>query len=200
MAIGIVTDEDFQRELDKHTPSSKRVPSIPSPVVDVVHTPEIVSIPTRGRSDGDVNVPDSLRKLIGEEALLNGRPAAIALAASFGISASSVSAYTKGATSTSSYNQPKPSIVGHINKSRTRAIGRAQKTLNGSLAAITQDKLDYSDARDLSAIAKDMSVVIKNLEPPQVPHDPTAQVQPQFTIYAPQFRDERSFEIITVNE
>jgi len=199
MAIGIVTDELFEEELKRHSPTRapKTVPS-----VSEVRIPEVVNepLPSRGRSEGDVNVPDSLRKLIGEEALLNGRPAAIALAASFGISASSVSAYTKGATSTSSYNQPKPSIVGHINKSRTRAIGRAQKTLNGALAAITQDKLDYSDARDLSAIAKDMSVVIKNLEPPQVPHDPTAQVQPQFTIYAPQFRDERSFEIITVNE
>jgi len=71
--------------------------------------------------------------------------------------------------------------------------------LSQALAAITQEKLDYTDARDLSGIAKDMSVIIKNLEPPtQV--ESSGEKTPQFVIYAPSFKDERSFEVITVNE
>jgi len=71
--------------------------------------------------------------------------------------------------------------------------------LKAALGAISQEKLDYTDARDLSGIAKDMSVIIKNLEPQQVVNEDAKQT-PQFVIYAPSFKDERSFEVITVNE
>jgi hypothetical protein len=77
---------------------------------------------------------------------------------------------------------------------------RAGRTLNAALASITQEKLDYTDARDLSGIAKDMSVIIKNLEPPQAAAESTSAASPQFVIFAPTFRQETSFETITVNE
>jgi hypothetical protein len=154
-----------------------------------------------GRKDGDVNVPDALRQIIGEEAVLNGRKSALGLAGMFGISDSSVSAYAKGATSTASYNTPKPAIIGHINKSRARASKKAGKVLDAALGAITQDKLDYTDAKELAGIAKDMSVIIKNLEPPaDSSQSLKSDSSPQFVIFAPQFRDERSFDHITVQE
>jgi len=195
MPIGIVSDADLMKELGNYTPAKPLV------VVDppVLQGPIIQDIPKRGRKDGDVAVPESLQKIIGEEALLNGRASAVALAAEFGLSPSSASAYAVGATSTSSYNQPKSSIVQHINKSRERAMRKASKTLNAALGAITQEKLDYLDADKVSGIAKDMSVIIKNLEPKVDPAS-QGQVAPQFTIYAPQFRDERSFEFIQVTE
>jgi hypothetical protein len=213
MPVGLVSDTLLQLELSRLSPQSgsTRAPvnqideRVPSPV----HTPELVeeshppSIPqSRGRSEGDVNIPESLRKLIGEESVINGRSAALQLAKDFGVSASSVSAYAKGATSTASYNTPKPGIIQHINKSRRRAIKKAGAVLNDAMAAITQDKLDYTDARDLSSIAKDMSVIIKNLEPPaeSAQSDKAQNAPPQFVIYAPTFRDERSFDSITVQE
>ena len=185
MPIGIVSDDDFLLELERVKPQSK-----------VTILPKV----ERGRSEGDNNVPDSLRKIIGETAVIDGRQAALGLAGMFGVSASSVSAYTKGATSTTTYDEPKPSILSHINKSRNRAIKRASRTLNSALGSITQDKLDYADAKDLSGIAKDMSVIIKNLEPPPSVTPDDGVKAPQFTIYAPTFRDERSFEVINVNE
>lgn len=199
MPIGIVSDDEFLSELiqsggtTRTSSQPNSIPSIPSdgPIVQTIEKP--------GRKEGDVNVPDSLRRIIGEEALLNGRSAAIQLAEGFGISPSSVSAYTKGATSTASYDKPKPSIIQHINKSRERAISKASKTLNGALNAITQEKLDYMDGDKLSGVAKDMSVIIKNLEPKQVSPDEGKQT-PQFMIYAPQFRDERSFDTIVLKE
>lgn len=160
----------------------------------------IKDIPTRGRKPGDNNVPDSLRKLIAETALMDGREAALQLAKDFGISASSVSAYTNGATSTTTYNEPKSSIVQHVNIIKERAIKRASRTLNGALKAISQDKLDNTDAKDLAGIARDMTVVIKNLSPDSSSEGSDGTKTPQFVVFAPQFRDERSFESITINE
>lgn len=193
--IGILTDDEIRRELENLSPRRKVVPSN-----EVVQKPEVIDIPSRGRSEGDNNVPDSLRQIIGEEAVINGRQSALGLAKSFGISPSSVSAYAKGATSTTTYDSPSKSIISHINKSRVRAIKKAQVTLNGALSAITQEKLDYADAKDLSGIAKDMAVIIKNLEPQKESTVEAGAASPQFVIYAPQFKDERSFDTIVVNE
>jgi hypothetical protein len=197
MSIGLVSDDMLAAELTKLSgPVNRRAPS------DQIQSdqPIIVEKPSKGRSEGDNNIPDSLRQIIGEDAVINGRASAVSLAASFGISPSSVSAYAKGATSTTSYNTPSKSIIGHINKSRARAVKKAQTTLNGALSAITQEKLDYTDAKDLSAIAKDMSVIIKNLEPEKVVPLEDQTKGPQFVIFAPQFRQENSFESIVVNE
>jgi hypothetical protein len=185
--IGLVSDDLLREELERLNPKKKE------------SHPKVIDINSPGRKEGDVNVPDSLRAIIGEEALLNGRQAALNLAKDFGISPSSVSAYSKGATSTTTYDTPSRSIISHINKSRQRAVKRAQRTLNSALEAITQDKLDYADPKDLASIAKDMTVVIKNLEPQQA-ESKDAATAPQFVIFAPQFRDERSFETITVSE
>lgn len=194
MAVGLLNDDEFEKEMGRYKGFRKE--SHPS-------VPEIVDIPkeSHGRAPGDNNVPDSLRKIIGETAVIDGRQAALSLAREFNISPSSVSAYAKGATSTTTYDTPSKSIFSHINKSRQRAIQRAQKTLNGALSAITQEKLDYSDAKDLSTIAKDCSVIIKNLEPEKIVENQDNGIRsPQFVIYAPQFKQENSFESITVNE
>jgi hypothetical protein len=197
MPIGLVSDDEFTKELNNITGSHPSKPKVE--VLDRPPAPQVLDIPKRGRSDGDNNVPESLRKIIGETAVIDGRQDALDLATQFGISASSVSAYAKGATSTTSYNSPNKELIGHINKSRVRASKKASKVLNAALAAISQEKLDYTDARDLSGIAKDMSVIIKNLEPPDNKESSDSKA-PQFTIYAPQFRDERSFEVINVLE
>jgi predicted transcriptional regulator len=184
MPIGIVSDEDFLRELGNYEKSSPENPI----------TPEIIPLERPGRSEGDVNIPDPLRQIIGEEAVINGRKAALGLAGMFGVSASSVSAYAKGATSTTTYDTPKPSIISHINKSRVRASKKAGRVLDSALSAITQEKLDYTDAKELAGIAKDMSVIIKNLEPDESQSlRSDSPATPQFVIFAPQFRDERSF-------
>jgi predicted transcriptional regulator len=190
--IGIVTDEELERELQSYNRKESHPKTIEGTVVEK---------PSRGRSDGDKNVPDSLRKIIGEESLLNGRQSALEIASQFGISPSQVSAYAKGATSTATYDSPSKSLISHINKARQRAVKKASRTLNAALGAITQEKLDYTDADKLSGIAKDMSVIIKNLEPSQSSGEESSAVkQPQFVIFAPQFRDERTFEHITVQE
>lgn len=191
MPIGLVADTDFEEELSRLSGQSA-----PSSADVEIRTPM-----PKGRQSDDVATPASLRKIIGETSVLDGRAEAIKLAADFGISKSSVSAYAKGATSTASYDKPVKGIIAHINKSRQRAVKRASKTLNSALSAISQDKLDYADAKDLSSIAKDMSVIIKNLEPP--PDESALQSgpsSPQFVIFAPQFRKEESFDVIDMRK
>lgn len=188
MAIGIVSDDDLQSELDRLNGVK------PTPLV------EIVEKPSKGRDEGDVNVPDSLRKIIGETAVLEGRQDALALAEMFNISPASVSAYAKGATSTATYDTPTKSIISHINKSRQRSIKKAGKALNEAISKIDENKLNDMTAKELAGIAKDMSVVIKNLEPQKPVGEGEDKNTPQFVIFAPQFRDERSFPSITVQE
>jgi len=194
MPVGLVSDADFEAELARIGSTRPSVEPTPEVIQGIIET-----VPSRGRSKGDNNVPVSLRAILAEEHLMNGSSAAVSLAKELGISSSSVSAYANGATSTASYDKPKSSIVSVVNKARERATKRAAKTMNAALSAITQAKLDYTDADKLSGIAKDMSVIIKNLEP-KSDFQSGQSTQPQFTIYAPQFRDERSFEIIQVQE
>jgi hypothetical protein len=183
MAIGRVSSDIFDKEING------------KPELKVT----IIDKPAKGRKEGDNNVPEGLRKLIGETYEIDGRSSGVDLAKRFGISPSSASAYANGSTSTTSYNTPVPAIKSHIIKSKERAVKRASVTLNQALSAITQEKLDYADPKDLAGIAKDMAVIIKNLEPPATVESSTSN-SPQFTIYAPTFRDERSFEVITVQE
>jgi predicted transcriptional regulator len=182
MPVGIVNDNDFQAELDR------------------LNKPEIVKS-HKGRSEGDINVPDSLRQVIADEAIVNGRSDALALANMFGVSPSSVSAYTNGATSTKSYGQPSKSLQSFIKKRKERVSKRAFGKMNDALLAINPDKLAECSARELASVAKDMSVIIKNMEPPP---DNSAEKEgaskPQFVIFAPQFRKEEHYETIHVVE
>jgi hypothetical protein len=188
MAIGVVNDSDFEIELTKvnSVPIEKQIKE--SEVIDIV----------RGRGKNNLEVPDSLRKIIGETSEIDGRQSAIALARQFGISDSSVSAYSNGATSTSSYNDSKDSIRNHINKSKERISIKAKNKLVAALNGITPDKLANARLRDLSGLAKDMSGIIKDMEPDR--QGPSKESGPQFIIYSPQFKKEEHFETIIVNE
>lgn len=192
MPIGIVTDDELNSELERLQPKPT---TIERPNVTIVEKD------TGGRNEGDLNVPDSLRKMLGEEAVINGRQSALELANVFGISPSSVSSYQKGITgyTPEGVARNKPSIIEHINRSRERAIKKAQKKLSSAIDNITDDKLQEANGRELAGIAKDMSVVIKNLEPDSAREDDGAKA-PQFVIFAPQFVKEDKFETIVVSE
>ena len=181
MAMGVVTREEFLKEL--------------------AHEGEIQPIKRRGRSPGDSNVPEEIRKEIAETAIEEGRSAALDKAKSLGISASSASAYAKGATSTASYNNPSKSLIEHINKARYKHIKKASHRLGASLDALTPEKLETMRPKDLSGVARDMAAIIKHLEPPpEVSEANRGNQQPQFVVFAPQFRQENSFDVIKLEE
>lgn len=191
MPMGIVNDNDFDKELGNLTPlphvDSTKEPRVEGTIVDM----------TKGRGQGSVEVPDGLRKLIGQESVTNGRSSALAIANQFGISPSSVSAYTEGARSTATIDT-KPNIS-VINDAKLRVQSKARNRLMTALNSLTKEKIESARARDISSIAKDMSAVIRNMEPEKA-QNPLGAGGPTFVFYSPQVRHEEVFEVIHVKE
>jgi len=188
MPMGIVSDEEFDSEVSNTIREESNSPnSSNATIIDI----------TKGRGIGNVGVPNGLRNIIGEESTINGRESAIELAKQFGISSSSVSAYTTGAKSTASYDD-KPNLA-HINEAKERISKKARGKMLLALNRITGEKLDGAKVRDLAGVAKDMSAIIKNLEPDN-PEGNNRNTSPTFVFYAPQIVKEDKFETIVVNE
>lgn len=192
MPMGIVSEKEFDSELSKVNSdrTQKREESNSSSI-----TGEIIDV-TKGRGIGGVEVPNGLRRIIGETAASEGRQEAISLANNFGISPSSVSAYGHGSTSTASYDEQPNNDV--ISKTKERISKRARGKLMAALRHITDEKLGGAKARDLAGIAKDMSAVVRNMEP-EGPKAPNGN-GPTFVFYSPQFRKEEHFEVVYAKE
>lgn len=193
MPMGIVNDSDFDKELNN---SSRSIPSIP-------HSPKptavITSIPPKGRGEGNIEVPNALRKVIGEESEINGREAALEMAEAFGISSSSVSAYSNGSTSTATYD--KNPNISHLLKAKERISKRARTRLVQALNHITDEKLELAKVVEVAAVARAMSAIVKDMEPPQ----PKLEIGtngngPNFIFYSPQTRKEETFDMVHVKE
>lgn len=187
MPMGIVSDSDFESEIGRLTPPSKKE-----------HNGTVTRI-ERGRPEGTPNVPDSLRRIIGDESETNGRQAAVELAQQFGLSASSVSAYAVGATSTATYNDRPNHDV--ISNARGRIKLKAVKTLRSALKHITPDKLEMTKARDLAGIAKDMSAIVRNMEEGEAPtRNPNDPQKPVFLVYAPTVKEENHYQTVIAKD
>jgi len=158
---------------------------------------KIVEINKPGRRLGDNNVPESLRKIIGSTAIENGRGDALDLANQFGISNSSVSAYSHGSTGTTSYNKPNEGLLNHVNNAREKVSRKARSKLLLALNSLNSENISQSKARDIASIAKDMSAVVKNMEDRTIQ---SVHEGPKFIFYSPTIRDERNFDIINVKE
>lgn len=173
--MGIVSDSDLGLELE----------ALSRPVV--INT-EI----KRGRNGNAT--PDSLKKIIAEEAL-NGTPAKD-LQEAFNISQSSISAYKVGATSTASYNNPDQELKKHKDIIRDHIVFKARHKLVQAIEKISDEKLENAKLRDLASVASAMATVsekIENKESGEIKID-------KLMIYAPRMRDEQSYEVIEVKE
>lgn len=191
MAIGVVSEEDFITEVNKTAP-------ITSP--HLVNG-QVIDSPIKGRGENNLEVPDSLRKVIGEVGAVDGRQEALALGKMFGISPSAASAYSNGATSTASYNEPSQGIQSVINKRKERISQKASKVLNKTLNVLTEDgKLSDVKPIELSAIARNMASIVKDMEPERERESPDGNKGVTFVLYAPQFSKEDKFEVIELNE
>lgn len=190
MPMGIVSDKEFQRALEDATPPSKSPSKNPPTII-----PEIIPMEEKGRGNGNVEVPNSLRQLIGEESAISGRASALEIANNFGISPSSVSAYANGSTSTASMDQ-QPGLD-KLNEAKLRVAKKARNRLVMALNSLTQEKIDAAKAKDIAGVAKDMSSVIRSMEP----EGPKVSANgPTFIFYSPQMKREDAYDMIRVKE
>lgn len=177
--FGIVSDESFESQLE----DLKK----PSPRANVVNI-------QRGRNGKD-EVPIEIKKVIAEESLL-GTPAK-ELAKQFSVSEASISAYKNGATSTATYDKPNTELVKSNEEVKERISGIARGRLITALEQITDEKLAASKVRDVASIAKDMSAIIRNMDPSE---NTDRNLNQQFIFMTPHPREEKSFEVIEVRD
>lgn len=196
MPIGIVDDADFNSEITSLSDSINTKKSIFIPPVTKSEDID-ESESTKGRGKGNREVPDGMRQLIGEEAKINGRASAIELARNFGISESSVSAYTNGSTSTASYD--KQPNLDYLNKAKMRASKRARIKMMRAMHHITEDKLQEAKPGELAGVARNLSNVIKDLEP-DAPRANALTQGTTFIFYTPTLLPENTFDIIDVKD
>lgn len=191
MAMGICSDDELAKELER----LKKVPSNPIPPKP---TAEVIEKKTRGWNGGreseHTDVPDVLRRVIGDTVLESGNRALVARA--FGVSESSVSAYKNGATSTASYHRSDKELKAHMREKRSEVSDKARTKLLDALDGITPDKLVAAKARDLAGIAKDMSAVIQNMESKEIEE----LNQTNIIFYSPKPKSEEDYVTIDVNE
>lgn len=188
MAIGVVDDKDFETEVKK-----SEITSI---------TGQVINQTPRGRGIGNNEVPDALRKVIGETGAIDGRQEALALGSMFGISPSAASAYANSSNSTASYSKPNEGIKAVINKRKERISRRATNVLSKTLNTLGEKgKLDDVKPVELSTIARNMASIIKEMEP-EVPktNEPGSGGGPTFVLYAPTFINEDRLDTIHLNE
>lgn len=183
--MGIVTDNDLEKELK----------NCDRPIIRI---PVVIKQDESGRNIGDRNVPAPLRALISETAQLDGRAEGLELAKQFGISSSSVSAYTREVNSTNQFHQSnKPEIKNHVDRIKKNISKKARNVLKNALDNITEEKLVDAKATELASVAKSMSSIITEMEPTQ---ERESNNVPQIVIYAPTIRTEQSFEFFEANE
>ena len=201
--LGIVSDEQFNLELAncsiQSNPRENTRAIHPSVSIEPNHSRGLIEPSVRaGRKIGDNNVPESLRNLIADEHLTKGRESAVALAKEFNISESSVSAYAKGTTSTTSYDNPDKTLSNYLAARKNRITKKALRVITASVDRITPEKLDDLSPNKLAVLSKDLATVDKSMEPDK--DSVKDSNQPKFVIYAPTVRDERTYETIVVND
>jgi hypothetical protein len=177
MAMGVTSDDDFDNELAKLNNNNDKVA-------------KVVNINV-GRGAGNNQVPESLRKVIAEDANL-GTPAK-ELSDIYGVSKQSVDAYAHGATSCATYNTPNTPLRSHINSVKERVVRKASRSLINSLNTITPESLKDIGPVKAASVARDMSTIIKNMEP-EVDND--GVVNNNIIFYAPRLKTEDEFEYI----
>jgi hypothetical protein len=201
MAMGIVNDDDFAEELSRcNPPKDSTRDSNPTIEPCSEETPkgeaQIIDI-KKGRGNTPA-VPSVLRQIIGETALEGARARDVARA--FDVSESSVSAYKVGATSTTSYHSPDRVLLEKTNSKRTRISEHASRKILQALSHVTPDKFDDLGANKLASFAKDMSAVVKNIEPRVTNiNEGIVNNAPTYIFYAPRIRKEQEFEVVDVS-
>ena len=203
MPLGIVNDQEFEQEINNSSVDSnnydKPRASNPTTVITSDSLPEIEILPSVGRTPEVSNVPQSLRKILGEEVAVNGLRSARQLADSLGgISQPTLSTYGRGEVSPNGKNDQDNDLTNYINGRKGKITKKALHKINLALSLMDETKLMGCDAKELSSVAKDMSVVVKQMEPTVKEEEKKDPVQ--FHFYSPVIKQENHYETVTAKD
>lgn len=110
----------------------------------------VIRRPFHGRKPGDNNVPEVVRKMVIDDNDLGKE---------LGISQSSISAYSNGATSTKTYHQPVASLKEHVDERDVRIAKVAKGKLLKALRAITDEKVKDAKLGEIAGAARNLAQV-----------------------------------------
>lgn len=147
----------------------------------------------RGRTEGSNNRTEEEREEIAVSAVVSGT---LETAREYGINKDTVSAYKNGHRTTGiGREKVDTSLTKKVNETKELISGAAQNKLQIAIDALTDQKIGTAKARDIAGIAKDMSVIVKNM----LTDSPLVDNR-QVHIYQPRLREEDDFEVIEVSE
>lgn len=198
-----VTKDDSKDEVDLEC---KNKESIKSNETSAALIPEIVTsdmIPGKrvGRHESVTNVPQSLRKIIAEESIEHGNKSAKNLLSNLGVTLSdpTISTYKSGNISPSNGASVSDNdLLEYINTRKSKLGKKALNKLSLALTHIDEAKLSGLEARDLSAVAKDMAIIVDKMQPTKRDEEKVAPVQ--FVIMAPQINNESHYQTVTAKD
>ncbi len=138
-----------------------------------------------------VETPEVIRNIIGEEKIQGevGKE----LAKLFGVSESSVSAYSRGMTS--SNGTTSGDLAEHVNKIKIKVKSQAADKLDLALSHIDSEKLSKARVGELSSVARNMAAIIKDMDEREGQDGPKTQI----IFVAPHMRKEEHYEVIDVS-
>jgi predicted transcriptional regulator len=148
----------------------------------------------RGRGEGNGNKTMEERKEIAAAAIASGLTND-EIAKAFDVSHQAVSSYKHGATSEATYHKKVPELESHVNQVKNQISEAAQNKLMTAINLLTDSKIGQAKARDIAGIAKEMSVVLKNM----TPEGPLIDNR-KVLVYQPRLKEEDDFVVINLNE
>ena len=217
MPLGIMSNKEFESErlnsdnsyINEHTKQDiieqnnitprapEQAPQNPDPII----TSDILTIKSAGRHNDVNNIPQSLRKILGEEVAINGLASAKLLAESLGgISQPTLNTYARGEISPGQNSNESNELLAYVNQRKTKITKKALNKINLAMTLIDEDKLSECNALQLSQVAQSMSNVVRNMEPTRQNTDDKKDNNVQFHFYAPQIKNEQHYEVVTAKD
>lgn len=191
---------------DNNLPSKESEPRASQSTSDSVIIPEIVTsdmIPGKraGRPKDIGNVPQSLRKIIAEESVVNGNKSAKSLVSALGgsLSDTTISTYKGGNVSPSNGVSAKDNdLLEYINQRKVNLGKKALNKMSLALNGLTADKMEPLEPKELASIAKDMSIIVDKMQPTKRDEEKFQPVQ--FIMMAPQINNENHYEVVKAKD
>lgn len=220
MPLGIVSDKDFESELsnsgvghiqtpNKEEDSEQRPSNLnhANPTDEIpdnpITTSDVLQMKSVGRLPDVNNVPQSLRKILGETVVTEGLASAKQLVSSLvpnGISQPTLSTYATGNISRGEHESKEAEdLRQYVNGRKTKISKKALNRLNLAVSLLDEQKLLGCNAETLTNVAKGMAQVVKHMEPSENKSEEKKDPV-QFHFYAPQVRNENHYDVVVAKD